>query len=54
MDFRKVYIKDYIFTTPSNISDRAFYENFTKILFLQFFCIWEIATLARLVAIGSK
>ena len=27
MDFWKVYIKDYVFTTPSNICDRAFYEN---------------------------
>ena len=38
MDFRKVYIKDYIFTTPSNICDRAFYEN-NEVLFLHFFHI---------------
>ena len=53
MDFWKVYIKDYIFTTPSNICDRAFYEN-NEVLFSHFFHIQEIATLARLVAIGWK
>ena len=36
MDFWKVYIKDYIFTTPSNICDRAFYE-ITKFFFCTFF-----------------
>ena len=53
MDFRKVYIKDYIFTTLSIICDRAFYEN-NEILFLHYFHIWEIATLARQFIIRSK